>query len=236
MRDWQKLVRQRLATLAMDFPDGEEVCAEIASHLQESYEALRADGLSERHAMRKALRQAGDWRALQHRIVMAKNGGRPMHKRLHQLWIPGMSIFALSTAILILLQGSPFQDTVAWLSSCAHPVTRFGASLTWLLSLPCLGALAAWLSSRAGGSRRTVLFASVFPALAFALAFLLMFPIGLASEWITGRHNDFAIVAIALLGNWIGWILVPGATLLAGGLLVQLLLSNRTTGQRNVVG
>jgi hypothetical protein len=115
MRDWQKLVRQRLATLPLDFPDGEEVCAEIASHLQESYEALRADGLSERHAMRKALRQAGDWRALQHRIVMAKDGGRRMHKRLHQLWIPGMSIFALSTAILILLQGSPFQDTVAWL-------------------------------------------------------------------------------------------------------------------------
>jgi hypothetical protein len=212
MRDWQKLVRQRLAALPLDFPDGEDVCAEIASHLQESYEALRADGLSERHAMRKALRQAGDSQALQNRIVIARNEGRPMHKRLHQLWIPGMSIFALSTAILILLQGSPIKDTVA-----------------------CLGALATWLSSRAGGSRRTVLFASVFPALAFALAFFLMFPIGLAIEEITGRRNDFGIVATALLGNWIGWILVPGATLLAGGLLVQLLLFNRTTGQRNVV-
>ena len=234
MPDWKELVQRQLAGLAVDVQDKADVHAELADHLEESYEILRAYGLSERAAAQQTHREVSDWRDLQDQISRAKNGGPPMKTRLHQVWIPGMSIFALSTATLILLQGSPFQDDVAWVSR-AHMITRFGASLPWLLSLPCLGAFAAWLSSRAGGSRRTILIASVFPAPALGLAFLLMFPIGLAMEWVTGRHNDFGIVAVALLGNWVGWILVPGATLLVGGLLVMLLLSNRTADQPRVV-
>src|SRR5256885_4920337 len=46
---------------------------------------------------------------------------------------------------------------------------------TLFRSLPFLGALGAYISSRAGGSRGTALLASIFPALALTLTFLLMF-------------------------------------------------------------
>jgi hypothetical protein len=72
-----------------------------------------------------------------------------------------------------------------------------------------------------------VLLVSAFPVLALSTAFFLMFPIGFAVERLTGRHVDFSIVATALLKDGIGWLLIPGAALFAGGLLAYLLLSPR---------
>jgi len=40
MPDWQKLVRQRLGGLTLDAAEKEEVHAELAAHLEETYEAL----------------------------------------------------------------------------------------------------------------------------------------------------------------------------------------------------
>jgi len=81
-----------------------------------------------------------------------------------------------------------------------------------------------------------VLFVSVFPVLALTGAFLLMFPIGLAIEGITGSQGDFSIVAASLLRDGIGWILVPGAALLGGGLLAHLLFSTRSSSRDTVIG
>jgi len=106
----------------------------------------------------------------------------------------------------------------------------------WLLSLPFFGALGAYISSRAGGSLGTVLLASVFPVLALTAAFLLMFPIGLIVERIIGRQVDFSNVATAILKDGIGWILVPGAALLMGGLLVHRLFSRRLSSQDTAIG
>src|SRR5256884_7376980 len=87
----------------------------------------------------------------------------------------------------------------------------------WLVSLPFVGALGAYFSSRARASRATVLLASVFPVLALTAAVLLMFPIDMVVERVIGNHVDFSIVATDLLKEGIGWLLVPGAALLAGG-------------------
>jgi hypothetical protein len=106
----------------------------------------------------------------------------------------------------------------------------------WLVSLPFLGAFGAYISSRAGGSRGTALLACIFPALALTLTFLLMFPIDMIIEPIIGRQVDFNIVAAVLLKDGIGWILVPGAALLAGGLLVHLLFGRRLSPQDTAIG
>jgi hypothetical protein len=76
-----------------------------------------------------------------------------------------------------------------------------------------------------------VLLASVFPVLALTTAFLLMFPIGFAIERIIRRQVDFSTAATALLRDGIGWILVHGAALLTGGLLVHLLFGRRVSSQ-----
>ena len=68
-----------------------------------------------------------------------------------------------------------------------------------------------------------MLLASVFPVLALTTAFLLLFPIGFVIEGIIiGRAVDLSTAATAILRDGIGWILVPGAALLADGFLVHM--------------
>jgi hypothetical protein len=227
MPDWQELVRRRLSSLALDAEEKDEVQVELAAHLEESYEVFCKEGLPEEEAVHRTFEQVTDWRDLQRRIFIAKRSEHPMQKRIHQLWIPGFLTMALSIVFLVTLQKLGFNARmVSWRDSDIF----FYAP--WLVSLPILGALGAYISSRAGGSRGTALLASIFPALALTLTFLLMFPIDLIIEPIIGRQVNFGIVATAILRDGIGWILVPGAALLVGGVLAQLLLSRRLASRR----
>jgi hypothetical protein len=231
MPDWQELVRQRLSSLALDAEEKDEVQAELAAHLEESYEAFCKEGLPEKEAVHRTFEKVADWRDLQRRIFIAKRNGYPMQKRVHQLWIPGFLTMALSIVFLVTLQKLGFNPRmVSWRDSDIF----FYAP--WLVSLPFLGAFGAYISSRAGGSPRTALLASIFPALALTLTFLLMFPIGFIVERIIGSQVDFSIVAASLLRDGIDWILVPGAALLAGGLLVHLLFGGRLSSQDVAIG
>ena len=185
---------------------------------------MRLRGHNEEDAVRRTLAQAGNWQTLQRNILIAKRGGPLMGTRMRQLWAPGLLAMALSTVFLIILQKSGFQPRIA----------SGGAiflNVPWLATLPFFGALAACLSSRAGASQRTVLLASAFPALAFALALFLMFPIGAVVEGLTGRHVDFSSVATLLLKDGLAWIVVPGTALLAGGLLARLLFCRPAPSQ-----
>jgi hypothetical protein len=226
MPDWQELVRRRLSRLALDAEEKDEVQVELAAHLEESYEVFCKEGLPEKEALHRSFAQVGDWRDLQRRILNAKRRGHHMKKRTQQLWIPGFLTLTLSMIFLPVLQKLGFQPRFAW--SGPDTVLLY---VPWLLSLPFFGALGAYVSSRAGGSRGTVLLASVFPVLALTTAFLLMFPIGFAIERIIRRQVDFSTAATALLRDGIGWILVPGAALLTGGLLVHLLFGRRVSSQ-----
>jgi hypothetical protein len=231
MRDWQELVRWRLSNLALEPAEKDEVHAELAAHLEESHEVFCKEGFPEKEAAERTLEQVADWRDLQRRILIAKRSGYPMQKRVHQLWIPGFLTMALSTVFLVTLQKLGFNARmVSWRDA---DIFFFAP---WLVSLPFLGALGAYISSRAGGSRGTALLASIFPALALTLTFLLMFPIDMIIEPIIGRQVDFSIVAAVLLKDGIGWILVPGAALLAGGLLLHLLFGRRLSPQDTAIG
>jgi hypothetical protein len=231
MPDWHELVRHRLSGLALDPREKEEVHVELAAHLEESYEALLKENVPEQVAVSAALFQVTDWQDLQRRIFDAKKRGHIMKKRLHQLWIPGFLTMGLSIVFLVTLQKLGFNARiVSWRDSDIF----FYAP--WLASLPFLGALGAYISSRAGGSRGTALLASIFPALALTLTFLLMFPIDMIIEPIIGRQVDFKIVAAALLKDGTGWMLFPGVALLAGGLLAHVLLSLRSSSRETAIG
>jgi hypothetical protein len=231
MPDWRELVRQRLSGLALDAEERDEVQVELAAHLEESYEVFCKEGLPEKEAVHRTFEQVTDWRDLQRRIFIAKRSGHHMQKRVHQLWIPGFLTMALSIVFLVALQKLGFNARmVSWRDSDIF----FYAP--WLVSLPFLGALGAYISSRAGGSRGTALLASIFPALALTLTFLLMFPIDMIIEPIIGRRVDFSNVATALLRDGIGWILIPGAALLMGGLLVHFLFSRRLSSHEAAIG
>lgn len=231
MPDWQKLVRERFSSLALDESEKEEVCAELAAHLEETYEGLCKQGLHEKEAAHRSLEQVSNWQDLQRKIFAAKRGERSMKKRAQQLWIPGFLALILSTFSLMTAQTCGFQPPILW----SGPV-QILVYVPWLASLPFFGALGAYLSYRAGGSRRTALLASVFPTLALAAAFVLMFPIDLIVKWIMGIEVNFGIVATSILRDGIGWLLLPGAALLVGGLLASLLFGRPSSSQGAAIG
>jgi len=229
MADWRELVRQRLAGLALDSSDEEDVQAELAAHLEESCEQLRAEGLPEQEAVQRTLAQVADWHDLGRKIALAKKGEVVMKKRIQQLWVPGLVALLLSVLFLMALQKLGFQPRIVWTGPAAILLY-----VPWLLALPFIGALGAYLSTRGGGSRGTVLLASVFPPLALNAAFLLMFPIDLVVKGIMRYQVDYSFVAGGLLRDEIGWTLIPGMALLAGGLLAQFLFGLRPSSRITV--
>jgi cation transport ATPase len=231
MPDWKALVEERLASLVLEPEEKAEVVAEVATHLEELCQGMLRDGITEDEAVRRTLSRVGNWRDLQRKISAAKRREQPMKKRVWQLWVPGLLTLILSMLFLTALYRLGLRARLV--SSGPNAILLY---TPWLAGLPFFGALGAYISSRAGGSRANALFVSVFPALALAGAFLLMFPIGLALAGITGRHVDFSAVATVLLKDGIGWILVPGAALLVGGLLAHALLSTRSSSQRTAIG
>jgi len=219
MPDWQELVRQRLSRLAVDAGEKDEIYAELAAHLEESYEVFCAEGLPEQDAIQLTLAQVADWQDLQHKILIARRE-QPMQKRLHQLWIPGFLTLTLSMIFLVTLQKLGSHPRIV--GSGPNMILFYAP---WLASLPFFGALGAYLSARRGGLLGSVLLTSVFPVLALTSAFFLMFPIGFLTERVIGRPVDFSAVATALLRDGIGWLLVPGVALLAGGFLANFLFN-----------
>jgi hypothetical protein len=231
MRDWKALVEQRLTGLALEHGERAGVIAEVAAHLEDTYEGMLKKGVTEDEAVRWALSQAGNWKDLKRKILAAKRREQPMKKRVWQLWVPGFLTLILSMLFLTVLYRLGLRGRLVW----SGPNAIF-LYMPWLAALPFFGALGAYISSRAGGSRGTALFVSVFPALALTGAFLLMFPIGLAVQGVTGSQGDFRIVATVLLKDGIGWIVVPGVALLVGGLLAHALLNTRSSSQRAAIG
>lgn len=227
MHDWQKLVEERLGGLALEPEEKAEIIAELAAHLEDVCDAMRRQGVPKNEAVERALSQVGNWRQLQRRVFAAKRREQFMRNRVRQLWVPGFLTMILSTLFLMMLPKLGFQPRL--IGSGPNAILFYGP---WLLSLLLFGALGAYVSSRAGGSRGTVVLASVFPALALTGTFLFMFPIGFAIERIVGIHEDFGVVATALLKDGIDWIVVPGAVLLAGGLPVQSWMGRGARVQR----
>ncbi len=218
MRDWEASVRKRLGGLSLETEDGREVIAELASHLEETFEQLRQQGLPEDAAAERALSQVKNWQSLRRKIQMERSRENTMTNRVRQFWIPGILSFVLAEGLLALFQKfGPKPLIFSW--SGQPPVAMF--YVPWLTTLPLIGALAAYLSCRAGGSQRSTLLSAVFPVLPFLGLFLVAFPVSLAIE----NHVEHTIMEWAFLMALLGWVLVPGVALLAGGLPVQLLRS-----------
>lgn len=155
-----------------------------------------------------------------------------MKKRVQQLWIPGFLTFILFTLFLAIVQKAGFRPLIV--GSGPNAILFY---VPWLAGLPFFGALGAYLSSRAGASRGTMVLASVFPVLAFAGTFVLLFPIDVVVKWIIGRKvYGFAIVATTILRDGASWLLIPGVALLVGGLVTNLLIGRPSSSHGAAIG
>src|SRR5437016_4112393 len=91
MPDWRELVSKGLSGLKLGAGEKEEVHAELAAHLEETYKALRARGLPEQAAIQQTLAQVADWQDLRRKIQIARTVKENiMNDRVRQLWLPGL--------------------------------------------------------------------------------------------------------------------------------------------------
>lgn len=228
MPDWEALVRERLAGLSLERQERREVIAELAAHLEETFEELRQQGFSEEAAVTRTLLQVSDWQDLRRRIQTAHKEENMMTNRVRQWWLPGFVALFLS---MMLLMANEVLGAKPWVwsahgSQLSAPVAVI--YLPWLLSLIPIGAMAAYLAGRAGGSQRAMFLSTVFPVLPHLGFFLVVFPVVL----ILDDHVAHNIMISGLFMSLAAWVLLPGAALLAGGLPVQLFLSRGLSSRR----
>src|SRR6185312_5199345 len=184
--DFQSLIRERLGKLRLDTTQQEEIVAELAGHLEETYEQLRAKGLCKSDALQRSLEEDEiKWRELSRKIQSAKRKEGCMNDRTKQFWLPALVSLSISQGVLLMVSvfvGShphltgPIVMYLPWLAS----LLTMGPGMIyipWLASLPLAGAAAAYLARRAGGTSKTMLAASLFPVeiwLCFGLAAIAM--------------------------------------------------------------
>ena len=221
MPDWQKLVSRQLCGLPLDPAEKDEIHAELATHLEDAYESLLGDGINNSEAARRTLCLASDWQDLRRQITLVRRRKDTMTNRVTQLWLPGLATFLLSQGILAVLQ---IFGTKAWILAKEGHLPIAQLYVWWLIPLPLVGAVGAYLSWRAGGSQRAILLSIVFPVLPLLASILVVLPVSLILEKFIA-HN---IAPLSLIFALFGWVLAPAAALLAGGLPTQRFLPRRS--------
>ncbi|MGC1483735.1 MAG: permease prefix domain 1-containing protein [Candidatus Acidiferrum sp.] len=216
MPDWNALVSEQLAGLALEPRESAEVIAEVAAHLEDICEELLRQGMTEDAAVRRALSQVGHWQNFKRNIVLARTMEKTMTPRVVQFWLPGLLTFLVSMVLLELVQKVGPKPIILGLDK-GIPILMFYTG--WLVMLPLAGALGAYLSHRARGSFRIALASSLFPVLPLVVVFLTAIPIGLAM--------GHGLMPKVFLNISVEWVLLPAVALLMGGLPTQLFVSRR---------
>jgi hypothetical protein len=229
MRDWEALVEGHLTGLALKPAESAEVIAELAAHLAESCEELRSQGMTEEEAVRRTVSQVEDWQKLTRLIQTARTKENIMTNRVKQFWLPSLLTLLFSMGLLALIQVfGPNPWLVARKSGWSLVAPVAVVYLPWLLSLPLIGAMGAYLSNRGGGSQRAVFGSIVFPVLPYLVFFVVALPVmAIFNDQLA--HN---IMFGALFVGLFAWVLAPGAALFVGGLLAQYFLSRRLDSRR----
>ena len=226
MPNWQKLVHERLAQLDLDAAAREEVCEELAAHLEEDYQYSLAAGASEQLATLRALRHVHDWHDLKSKIESSRKQELPMNKRVTQFWFPAFLTLALSMVLLAVIQ---IYGPDPWLSPMPGGRLRMTpvavVYVSWLIFLPFIGALAAYLSRRAGGRPLAVFSSVVFPIFPYVAFFVIGLPLAL----ILDDHVADNISIPAFFVGLAGWVIFPAIALLLGGLPVHFLSARKVS-------
>lgn len=211
MPDWRSLVSEHLTALHLTCDEREEIAAELASHLEEVYEAHYADGASQTEAARRTGTEVPDWRVLACRIESARRQEGPVNHRTMSVWIPGLVSLTLASGFLAMLQVWGVRPHIVW--------TRSGLALLfylpWLVAQPAFGAVAAYMSRQNGGKWHERLTASLIPAGGMLGAFCVAF---CAALMMNGIANGHEITVIGLSLYILSWAVLPGLILALGAL------------------
>jgi len=215
MPDWKQVVSEHLVPMKHE----PEVIAELANHLEDFHAGLLADGAEESEAEERTMQELANSRGLAAKIMRAREGS--MNHRSKALWLPGLVSFTASAGSLAILQTIALQTGWALTGMVATSRTArsfMGLNLLWyalwLISQPVCGALAAWLSKRAGGFRSEFVTAGLFPSLIMlvVMCLVVMYAVGV-------EQNPYILSNWKMIGQAMAaWVLLPGLGLLMGTL------------------
>jgi len=190
-----------------------EFTEELAAHLEDTYEALRCEGLQAEVAFEHTVGQIeGRCRVW---LVM-----RFLQEELMSGFIPKVAVPALLTSAAACfshraLELDHIPHRVIWLVGGQLP-------LWWWCLLPICGALGALLSQRKGGSRLQGMAASLLPSAILCSLVLLIFVVGFT---MSGFVNHYQLVSARLESLGIvppGFGLVPAAFSLLGAGIAEV--------------
>jgi hypothetical protein len=211
MPDWKELVRERMASLALPRESQEDIVAELAAHLEETYEAARARNLSCGDAVKVAFEEVGGWGSLAKNVCRAKSEEERMNERTKSLWLPAMVNLFAAMGLLMLMQRMGVEPRLVWVDA-AEGKFAMVFYYPWLMVLPLFGAAGAYLARRAQGEVLTVLAAGLSPALTLIGLICLIAPWGLLVDGVS-------VFRLVLIGTGLlTWGMLPGAALLVGAL------------------
>jgi len=148
-----------------------------------------------------------------------------MNMRVRQLWAPALSTFLVSVSVQFVALRVP--QLPPWVFFTRNGVSIVLAPL-WMLALPFIGALGAWLSVRAGGNTRDRLLSALGSAWLMGSILTLGVPLSMVVE----RHFSLRIKLTAYIVYMIAWCLVPAVLLALGAL--PWLGRPRILGRRNL--
>lgn len=208
MPDWNLLISERIGTLALSRQVRDEVVAELATHLEELYQACRAPGANESQAIETALSQAADWQTLGREISDAKNEEDGMNDRSKQFWLPGLVTLTASMVWLMMLERWDWRPHTAFANG-SPPLMPY---LIWLVTQPVFGAAGAYWSRRNGGSRLVRIAAGIFPSIAMLglLIFITFTGFFVERNPFLWKHPAFFALVV------FPWAIFPAIALLLG--------------------
>jgi hypothetical protein len=221
--DWKAIVAENLKESGLNMPARDEVADELASHLEDRYEQLLAQGTRDTDARCLVLKETQDWQELAENITRAKRTEDTMNRRTKILWLPGLVAFATASILLMALQRLITLRPALLLPleriTGLHPTLWWkdqtdAIYLCWWVLLPLCGAAGAFLSRRAGGSRLACAAASLFPSFVMLGIFCFVLPVSSVVEKnnFIMRHPLYFVLAM------VNWIMVPGLALILGAL------------------
>lgn len=226
MPDWQDLVRHKLEGLSLSEDDAAEVVEELAAHLEDDCQNSLAAGVAEDRAIRRALHHVTDWQDLKSKIESSRKKELPMNNRVRQFWFPALVTMLLAMVFLMVIE---LAGPKPWISPAWSARPRMAAVavvyFAWLITLPFIGALGAYLSSRAGARPWTVFSSVTFPI----FPYLAFFVIGLPVAVILNDRVAHNIMLPAFFVGFAAWVLLPAIALLAGGLPVHFFSARKVS-------
>ncbi len=213
MPDWSDLVRQKLGPLGLGPQRVQEIVAELANHLEDFYEGLRHDGLSDEEAIARVMARVQITSELARQVEQAECEEGEMNQRTKTVWLPGMLALALSAGLMWVIIRVGVEPRIIWRTPDQAFLVLY---IPWFAVLPVVGGVGAYFCMRFGGKVRQRLLAGAFPALAMLGLLMAVLPVGIVVETVTRSRVPLSVMLYGFAAGVVNYVLLPGGFLLLG--------------------